>query len=57
MDSEKQIEIAKHIAQSIPTGTITVLTGKNGSGKSLVRKLLSNYLAEKLNTDVIDAFN
>lgn len=51
MDYDKQIELIKTCAESVNPNVVTVLTGKNGSGKSLVRKLISGYLSEKLGTD------
>lgn len=52
MDYEKQIdEVIKGSAMKVQVDKITVLTGKNGSGKSMLRKLLSFILAEKLGTD------
>lgn len=52
MDYENQIELIKDCAESVNPNVVTVLTGKNGSGKSLVRKLISGYLSDKLGTDV-----
>lgn len=51
MDYEKQIDRIKECSSLIEIGKITVLTGKNGSGKSLLRKLIASHLAEKLGTD------
>lgn len=36
------------VTESIETGKVTILTGGNASGKSVVRKLLNARLAEKL---------
>lgn len=52
MDYDKQIELIKDCAESVNPNVVTILTGKNGSGKSLVRKLINGYLCEKLGTDV-----
>lgn len=42
MNYEQQLDRVLDIQQAIPMdGSISVLTGRNGSGKSLVRKLLS----------------
>ena len=51
MDYEKQIEIIRDAAKQIEPGKVTVLTGKNGSGKSLLRKALPGAIAAKLGTD------
>ena len=49
MDYIKQIDEAiKGTAQKVEIGKVTVLTGKNGSGKSLLRKILASYIADKL---------
>ena len=48
MNYDNQIDNIKSIADKIPIGKVTLLTGKNGSGKSLVRKLTGIYIAEKL---------
>ena len=50
MDYDLQIEAIKETAKSVNPNVVTILTGKNGSGKSLLRKLVGNYLAEKLGT-------
>jgi ABC-type branched-subunit amino acid transport system ATPase component len=52
MDYDKQIDTIKECASTINPHTVTVLTGKNGSGKSLIRKLLSSFLCDKLGTKV-----
>lgn len=52
MDYEKQIEKIKDISKRILPYEVTILTGKNGSGKSLVRKLVGYYISEKLGLDV-----
>lgn len=51
MDCDKHIEQIKKVSDSIKPGVVTILTGKNGSGKSLIRKLIASYIAEKLNLD------
>ncbi len=51
MDFEKQIDRIKECAWQIETGKVTILTGKNGSGKSLLRKMLSGAISTKLGTD------
>jgi ABC-type ATPase involved in cell division len=51
MDYEKQIDKIKEISKKISLNEVTILTGKNGCGKSLVRKLVGYYLAEKLGLD------
>lgn len=49
MDFIKQIDEAiKGTAQKVELNKVTVLTGNNGSGKSMVRKLIAFYLADKL---------
>src|ERR1035437_1572363 len=48
MDYIKQIDEAiKGTAQKVELGKVTVLTGNNGSGKSMVRKLVAHFIAEK----------
>ena len=39
------------ISSSIELGKLTILTGSNASGKSVIRKMLPKYIAEKLNRD------
>lgn len=39
------------ISSSIELGKLTILTGSNASGKSVIRKMLPKYIAEKLNSD------
>lgn len=39
------------IAESIELGKLTILTGSNGSGKSVIRKLLPTRIQEKLGKD------
>lgn len=48
MDYEEQIEKIREIAKKVNLNEVTILTGKNGCGKSLVRKLVGHYLSEKL---------
>lgn len=45
-----KIQNIKDILSKIEPYTITILTGSNGSGKSLIRQQLKFKLAEKLNT-------
>lgn len=52
MDYAKQVEVIKATADKIEPYKVTVLTGKNGSGKSVVRKILSSRIAGRLNGDV-----
>jgi ATPase subunit of ABC transporter with duplicated ATPase domains len=49
-DPKLQIEQIKTISKSIQFNNVYVLTGKNGTGKSLVRKLVGFHLADKLGT-------
>ena len=51
MDYEKQIDRIKECCDQTKVGVVTVLTGKNGAGKSLIRKLLAGYISEKTGTD------
>lgn len=51
MNYEEQVDKIRDITKSIELNKITVLTGKNGCGKSLVRKLVGYYLADKLGLD------
>lgn len=44
IDYEKHIDGLIDLSDDIPQGKITMLTGSNGSGKSLVRKLVSQRL-------------
>ena len=39
------------IAESIELGKLTILTGSNGSGKSVIRKILPTRIQEKLGKD------
>jgi predicted ATPase len=48
MDTAKQIERIQYILETIEPGKVTLLTGSNGSGKSLVRKQLCFRLERKL---------
>jgi predicted ATPase len=45
------IDRIKVVAESIEPGKVTVLTGSNSSGKSVVRKLLGLRMMEKLGLD------
>lgn len=47
-DWNKHIDHIKEIAESIEPGKLTILTGSNGSGKSVIRKLLPLILQKKL---------
>jgi len=51
MDYEQQIDKIRDIAKQVLPNQITILTGKNGCGKSLVRKLVGFYIADKLGLD------
>lgn len=51
MDYEKQIDTIRDCAKSIQIGKLTILTGKNGSGKSLLRKILASSIATTTGTD------
>ena len=48
MNYKEHVEKIKKICDKVEPNKVTVLTGKNGSGKSLVRKLIGIYLSEKL---------
>ena len=45
---EERAEKIKHIADKIELGQITLLTGSNGSGKSLIRQQIRFRIARKL---------
>lgn len=51
MDYNSQIEIVRGAARAVQLNKVTVLTGKNGSGKSLLRKMLPGVVAEKTGAD------
>lgn len=51
MDYQKQIDRIIELAEQVKPHCVTILTGKNGSGKSVLRKLVATRLAEKLGTD------
>lgn len=51
MDYNSQIEIVRGAAKAVELNKVTVLTGKNGSGKSLLRKMLPGAIAEKTGAD------
>lgn len=51
MSVEEKLENIKALTDSIQPHKISVLTGRNGSGKSLVRKLLGFYMADKMGKD------
>lgn len=48
MDTEKYIDFLVDIADSIKVNEVTILTGRNAGGKSLIRKLLTPSIAEQL---------
>lgn len=48
MTAEERIKRIQHVMDSIEPGEITLLTGSNGSGKSLVRKQICFRLARKI---------
>lgn len=50
-DSNKQVDRIIDVANAIQPNKITILTGGNGKGKSVVRKVSSFALAKKLNKD------
>ncbi len=52
MDYDKQIEIIRELTHKVEPYKVTILTGKNGSGKSLVRKILSGNISKKCGTDI-----
>lgn len=47
MDTEEHIEHLMGILDSIPLKKITILTGRNGSGKSVIRKSLNSRVVAK----------
>lgn len=47
MDYEKQIDLIRDLTEKVELGEVTILTGKNGSGKSLLRKMLPRRIADK----------
>lgn len=51
MNYEEQLAKIKEISRKVNLNEVTILTGKNGCGKSLVRKLVGYHLAEKLGLD------
>lgn len=48
IDTEKQIERIRDIMEKIEPNKLTILTGSNGSGKSLIRKQVCFRLARKI---------
>ena len=50
-DWNKHIDRLIEIAESIELGKLTILTGSNGSGKSVIRKILPTRIQEKLGKD------
>lgn len=51
MDYNAQIQLIKDAGSTVKLGKLTVLTGKNGSGKSLLRKLMGALIAKQTGTD------
>lgn len=51
MNVEEHIDKLIGIAEDIKINRISILTGDNGSGKSLIRKLLPARIGEQLNKD------
>ena len=51
MDYDQQVEKIREIAKKILPHEVTILTGKNGCGKSLVRKLVGWYITDRLRLD------
>ena len=47
-DWNKHIDRLIEIAESIELGKLTILTGSNGAGKSVIRKILPTRIQEKL---------
>lgn len=52
MDYDKQIDTIFEAAKKVQLNQVTVLTGMNGSGKSLVRKLLSSFLSKRNDAEI-----
>lgn len=50
-DWNPHIDRLIQIAESIELGKLTILTGSNGAGKSVIRKLLPTRIQEKLGKD------
>lgn len=50
-DWNKHIDRLIKIAESIELGKLTILTGSNGAGKSVIRKILPTRIQEKLGKD------
>lgn len=48
MTTDERIERIQHVMNSIEPGKVTLLTGSNGSGKSLVRKQIRFRLSRKI---------
>jgi energy-coupling factor transporter ATP-binding protein EcfA2 len=56
MNYEKQYLRTKEVFQAIPLdGSISVLTGRNGSGKSLIRQQLSFRVKKQNNSELVHA--
>ncbi len=53
MDTEKHIERIKEILTTIPVDQMTILTGGNGHGKSLIRKQMP-YAVQRAHPEVQD---
>ena len=50
-DWNKHIDRLIEIAESIELGKLTILTGSNGAGKSVIRKMLPTRIQQKLGKD------
>lgn len=50
-DWNKHIDRLIEIAESIELGKLTILTGSNGAGKSVIRKILPTRIQKKLGKD------
>ena len=53
IDFEKHIDLIGEIADKINLECITILTGRNAGGKSLIRKLLRSNVMEKTGKDKV----
>ena len=51
MNFDEHIDRLVDVALDIKAGKITILTGKNGSGKSFIRKVVSQSIEEQLKLD------
>ena len=50
-DATAHLDKIIELSDEIKAGELTILTGSNGSGKSLIRKVIANQIAEQLGTD------